>query len=1262
MRVNRIVLMSVLGWVGVSLAEPLMPPEGFLLDRAAVIQEAAKVTREAYPDADQVLVNDAILEVVAKDGLAVTWDDEYSKILTEKGRRDASTARLHFFAHYGTVSVHRVELIKPDGTVIPIDHAAHSRVMTDTSQMGSNIYDPDDKNLVLSIPGIEVGDVCHTITVRKELKKRMPGVWCDYNLFEYTSPIVKMDDTASLPAELPLRHKLLRAPVQGTVEAAEKPGPEGRTLYTWKVRNVPQVFPEPDMPDLSTQVQRLMLSTIGSWKDISKWYWNLCKPQLEKITPEMRQKAAELVAGAKDREERIRRVFRFVSQEIRYMGITTEDVAPGYEPHDVSLTFKNRYGVCRDKAALLVTLLRLADIPAYPVLIHVGAKRDPDAPMPYFNHAITAVDDGKGGYILMDPTNEGTRDIFPAYLCDKSYLVAREEGEDLRVSEVYPAEKNLLKIATEGTLEENGSILLKTRIAFEGVNDTVYRGHFLRQKEADRRLFFERMLKARLPGAELLACELLPKNLQDTEVPLSVSLTSKVRDYPVRGDDVDLLNLPWLGNSLGYVNFVIGSTGLPKRRYPMETELTCGVEETLTLDLGKGMGAPKVLPKPIHLSRNGLIFDMEQSEKDGVFKGTRRHLVKTVLFTPEQYLTLKEDLKTIEASGRERPLFVAKGGESQDQELLSDVTEVRIDSPTAWTTTHTWQKRILTYNGKKKGSEVTIGFNPVWQSVEVVSATVSNVTGEVKTLTDKEINVMDAGWVGSAPRYPAAKTMVLSLPGVETGSVITVQTRFSQTNGYFYAHRHNFGGNVEVGHEVYRITYPRSLVPKMRLYNGDDLTANAQTNGTWVTWSWEANRLPVVKSEPSAPPWHFYQPTLCLSFGDWKEHAGRIRAALKTAGKGDREARRLAKRLVKGLKTPREKVLAIRNEVLRTIRIGGPSFLSLPLDRAFSTPDQTLADQYGHTADRALLLATMLDEVGFDAEFLLASGETTRYEKLSEPSRAFPTLGFYDSPIVRACRRGQTWLLNEGDQYSELGTSALNDSSALTLKGKEILLSVEEPFRNRGLSSLTIDLDAQGTATITSTNWYFGTAVGGFRKTYIEMLPEDLRRHHLELVGGVARAAVPASPLVTETKAYPGYRTYTVKVSDFAVIQGDTMTMMIPSAAATVFPFTAETRETPIFLSSRSTSAWSCEIVLPAGFTVPQLVPESKHWTLPNGTGTLDWEVSQRTREDGRICVSLVRQISHACGEMPPELYPALMEYNRLLSHPSVRTLVFKRP
>ena len=39
--------------------------------------------------------------------------------------------------------------------------------------------------------------------------------------------------------------------------------------------------------------------------------------------------------------------------------------APGYEPHDADYTFSNLGGVCRDKAALLVTMFREAGIDAF---------------------------------------------------------------------------------------------------------------------------------------------------------------------------------------------------------------------------------------------------------------------------------------------------------------------------------------------------------------------------------------------------------------------------------------------------------------------------------------------------------------------------------------------------------------------------------------------------------------------------------------------------------------------------------------------------------------------------------------------------------------------------------------------------------------------------------------------------------------------------------------------------------------------------------
>ena len=64
----------------------------------------------------------------------------------------------------------------------------------------------------------------------------------------------------------------------------------------------------------------------------------------------MKTKVAELIESCSTRQEKVEAIFKFVSQEIRYLGIIPEgeDEAPGYQPHHVYQTFDNRHGVCRD--------------------------------------------------------------------------------------------------------------------------------------------------------------------------------------------------------------------------------------------------------------------------------------------------------------------------------------------------------------------------------------------------------------------------------------------------------------------------------------------------------------------------------------------------------------------------------------------------------------------------------------------------------------------------------------------------------------------------------------------------------------------------------------------------------------------------------------------------------------------------------------------------------------------------------------------------
>ncbi|MEI8242676.1 MAG: DUF3857 domain-containing protein [bacterium] len=1238
-----------------------LPPEiafGPLPDPVQVMARALNATTNRFPDADTVLVEDLVREAYRADGTSVMLDDEYTKILTEKGRRENAVRSLYLPTAYGTAAVLRAEIIRPDGTRTAIDPARNGRVMIDPGQMGANIYDPNNKVFYLSIPGLEVNDVLHLAALHTVYKARVPDTWADLYTVEGPSPILSFTYEVASPTNRPLQHRYLRAPVSNTVAYAASPLPDGRQLHRWTIRDVPQMFPEPDMPALHTVVQRILLSTAPDWPALSRWYARLCQPRLDTVTPEMRAAVSNLVAGIADRGGQIRALFTFVSQDIRYMGITTENVAPGYEPHDVCMTFSNRYGVCRDKAALLVAMLRLAGFESYPVLINVGARMDPESPVPYFNHAIVGVARPEGGYLLMDPTNENTRDLFPAYLCNRSYLVASPTGDVLRVSEVPPVEQQLVRIRTRGTLDEAGTLALDITLAFDGINDTAYRGRFLRQKPDERRRFFEGLLKSRLAGAEITAFRLAPEQLQNTAEPLAATLSCRVKDYPVAGEGVTLLSLPWLGTSVGYVNMLVDNASLETRRYPYVTELACGVDESIEIDCGRAVGAPRHLPPEASIRRSGVEFLMSAGFSNQVLTGRFRYLLTQPEFTPAEYTDLKQSLRDMEYAARHRPAFATAAGLAQaDVRILSDTLRVELATARSWTATRTTVRQVLTYAGKKRTSEVKMPFNPAWQTAELAEATVSNRSGVVRSVAPQEINLMDAEWVAGAPRYPAGRIRVVSLPGVEAGSVIRTTVVRTQQDAPFFSLEHPFGGFDPVDSAVLEIVAPGHVPLRLDTCHADALRMSCTTNGAAVTHRWEAGPLPAVKPEDDLPPWPVYRPAVLASAGEWSSYGRELQRAFHIAMRGDRTVQQHAQDVVRGLRTPEARLKAIRDDVAKSIRADGPSFLDLPL--ASLTPaERTLAEGYGHAADRAILLAALLRAARIDAEPVLVSGAPRLLPELMDPLVATPQASLYDQVLVKVTAGHKAIYLNDSDQYAESGTTPHDRHPLFSFDNGTGRVAVAAQHRDRSLTEWTLALEADGRALITTTNWFFGSAVSGFRKEYREMQPEDRRRHFQGLVADVSQSARAVGDLVTATDAYPGYRSFTVAAERYAVREGQTLTLLLPEAGLPLVNLRADQRTSPLLVAQPRETEWICRVILPAGVrNLPVLPPDVAH-ALPDGLGRIRMDVRRAALPDGRTLITIRRTTTIEAAILPAGTYPALLEINRRLTHPQMRTIL----
>jgi len=817
-----------------------------LLNRSAVIKASKGVNCQKYPNADDVLVDNYTFSTYKTNGTSTTWDDVFIKVLTEKGRRDNQTISFYFALPYSTVTLKLLEIIKKDGKVVPVDIKANSKVMINSSQMGQNIYNPNSKILTVNVPGLEIGDMVRYLTYRDVVKTRVPNTWSDYFLLEYTSPIRRQTIEILAPAVLPLAKIEIKDPIKGTVKY------EVKTLtdtirYKWVVKDVPRMFKEPNMPPLHSVVQRLLVSTIKDWRDVSKWYWNLSKSHIEAITPAMRKKVTELTKNAGTPQQKIKAIFHFVSQKIRYMGLTTEKEAPGYEPHDASLTFNNKYGVCRDKAALLAAMLRIAGFKAYPVLIMNGPKKDPDVPNPYFNHAITCIEKKSGQYFLMDSTDENTRVLFPAYLCNQSYLVAKPQGEILRTSQIIPATDNLMQISTHATVNDTGLMIAETALNFSGINDGAYRGYFASRKPLERKRFFEKIIKKVFPGAKLVDYDIQPKNIRDTSQELKVYIRYIAENTMIKGDGKVMLPSPWISSSVGMVNFILGKTGLEKRQYPLVTDIACGVREQFTMDLKNALGAKIALPDSKPIKQDGINWYRSFTLKNKILSGKSEFILNKVEFSPEEYAGLKTALRKIEYNKRKRPLFygagVAKIAENMvtsnaNVATLNETVDYKVKDSSAWEVARTVRKKILTYAGKKSFSELKFPYNPAWENITVEYAKVTLKNGTVKKINKDEINLMDASWVGSAPRYPPSKILVISLPGVELGSIIEYRVIRKYKDRPFFSAIEYFQDFNPIVKKTVRMETPENMKLKVSNRNRAGNNLFVYKNGTAGDHAW----------------------------------------------------------------------------------------------------------------------------------------------------------------------------------------------------------------------------------------------------------------------------------------------------------------------------------------------------------------------------------------------------------------------------------------
>lgn len=524
------------------------------------LAELARVTPERYPDANAVIVFDSTFVALAANGRSVERMHLLVKILTEQGKKQYARTWDSYCLTYSTARLKLARVITPAGKVIPVPKKDIVDIPAPVGE-GEKFILPNVRVVSAQFPSLEIGAAVEWIVEYASTNPVMENNYDEEVGFETTEPIVYKQYSITTPAAM----KLNWAVSNGAVDTSFTVAGRNKT-WTWSRRDVGRVVYEPYMP-WGDAVCKLLLTTVPDWQTWSSWYHRLCEPQYA-LDSALAAKTDELVRGAASEAETVRALYYFVGSHIRYVETSYSGRKAGYVPEKVSLTYAKRYGVCRDKAALLVAMLRHAGISADIVLTNPGIRMEKFPPVDRFNHAIVAVKRPDGSYYYLDPTTENVRDLLMPTEMGRPVLVATDPGSDLAWTPYLPADSSVAMVRIDDTLAADGTLSGTVTVTPSGVEDVIMRSQRSYLAAPEWRANLERTIRVFGPNTSLDTVTIT--DYRDLGNPMRMSLHFTSRDFATVQKRTIRFTLPKSGTGTFAGSGLSWAASLPERRYPLD--------------------------------------------------------------------------------------------------------------------------------------------------------------------------------------------------------------------------------------------------------------------------------------------------------------------------------------------------------------------------------------------------------------------------------------------------------------------------------------------------------------------------------------------------------------------------------------------------------------------------------------------------------------------------------------------------------------------
>ncbi len=412
----------------------------------------------------------------------------------------------------------------------------------------------------------------------------MRGQYYDIVPFWVSEPTLRKVYCVSLPNDKPVQYEFYQGECSTAVYNRET-----SNLYQFTKTDIMPLKAEPNMVNPFDVAPKLMMSTTPNWFDKSEWFYNVNEDYGAFEAYEPAQKLVnKLIKDCDTTMEKVAVLTHWVADNMRYSGISMGE-GEGYTLHNTVTNFVDRCGVCKDKAALLVSMLRMAGLEAYPAMTMAGSRIE-QIPADHFNHCVAVVRTDEGVLIPLDPTwVPFSREIWSSAEQQQNYLPGSAEPSDLCLSPVSAPENHLLSFDAKSTLKADGTLSGSITVEAEGLTDAAVRKPFTSGYLNAWRSEMETELMKISPEAKLIAVDYGkdPKDYQASAI--KITFKYEIPNYAIIGDDEMLLQPLTMGGMYDHVcTYLKIDTSLESRKFGFKDSCSRAMKfnEQITLPQG----------------------------------------------------------------------------------------------------------------------------------------------------------------------------------------------------------------------------------------------------------------------------------------------------------------------------------------------------------------------------------------------------------------------------------------------------------------------------------------------------------------------------------------------------------------------------------------------------------------------------------------------------------------------------------------------------